>query len=315
MLLFTSHTIALLCLLILFTTLGCSPNRHISNSAGNNLVQGSPFYHPLSDRRPFIKCEHKDRSQSVWLIDSGATESILYQEKGHLNPHAQTSKPSLKHNVHGMFKSAGATNLYKFRYSSVNIPPITGFILPKNRNLSRHKINGILGLRFLTQNKVILNFPDKLLTWNKAPTKKRSSHYIKLEKHQGSGHSMINCKVNGHTLRFIIDTGASQSLINYKSARDANIGFRSTTQTLSGAMSSASNVAKSKTLTLSINTNKNTLHLRERFLITNLSAMLTQLSPYQTQLSVDGILGYDILSSNFQAIDFGRNTLLVSPPN
>ncbi|MBT8044088.1 MAG: hypothetical protein KJO79_03975, partial [Verrucomicrobiae bacterium] len=78
---------------------------------------------------------------------------------------------------------------------------------------------------------------------------------------------------------------------------------------------SSSKVARSHPVQLNITTNRSNLPLRTRLLVVNLSTLRAKLaSRGDHQPQIDGILGYDILHSNFQAIDFGNRTLVINAP-
>ncbi len=120
-----------------------------------------------------------------------------------------------------------------------------------------------------------------------------------------SNHIIIECKVNLIMSRLIIDTGASNSCINYLSAKKLNINFKKYNENASSATSIITDIFHSKNNILEISDYKNQ----------NFEVVLFDMSQINNLLedkgikSVDGIIGGDILKKLRAKINYKKNIL------
>lgn len=310
---FTSNNITALTSVLFVSFLpGCSPTKRAYEPISVRSAKGHRIHYPASNRRPYIKSIQTKTQEGTWLIDSGATESVIHLNKNSPLKYTRSDYPIRNYNLYGMFKSK-TVSLSGFRVSSLNLPDITGLILPEKRFYKANNANGILGLSFLRENKSILYMPSKFLGWGNTTPHTKKFQAIKLSVRPGSGHLLLNCKINKQPLCFIIDTGASRSLIDYRSAKRAALSLKHTNKKISGIWGRPSKASKTAITSIHINSEQNIPPLTERFFVTDLSQIIGDLTSSGIAEPVDGIIGYEILSSNFHAIDFGRNLLLYEP--
>ena len=106
-----------------------------------------------------------------------------------------------------------------------------------------------------------------------------------------SNHIIIFCKVNSVRGRFIIDSGASNSCINYYSKEKFNLKFKKSNEKASSATDQITNIFYSKNNTLEIaKMKKNNLD----FIIFDMSHINNALNEKDIK-KVDGIIGGEIL--------------------
>ena len=107
--------------------------------------------------------------------------------------------------------------------------------------------------------------------------------------------------------RLIIDTGASNSCINYLSAKKLNINFERYNENASSATNIITDIFHSKNNTLEISDYKNL----------NFEVVLFDMSHINNVLedkgirSVDGIIGGDILKKLRAKINYKKNILIL----
>lgn len=280
----------------------------IPPSNGNH---SSRIIYKATDHRPYIITKHHEQQSLRWLIDSGASESIIFSST---RPSTDSGilindSPATSH-IHGLFGSKNIP-LKPFRLKPYNTPIISGFILPLNANDHDQKADGIIGVSTLTKNHASLDIKHKYLIWNNHVHLENKSHLIKLTRHPKTGHLILSTRYNSitsPTLHFIIDTGASHSVITYQTARKLNIDFKATSQRLSGVYNSQGGVSLIKKSTLIINEQKH-IHIRN-MLVANLPSIQQKLNHEKTK-PIAGILGYPFLKKHFTSIHFGHDYLIL----
>jgi hypothetical protein len=118
-------------------------------------------------------------------------------------------------------------------------------------------------------------------------------------------HIVIECKVNGIKSRLIVDTGASNSCINYFSASKFNIAFKKSNEKASSATDQIIDTFFSKNNILQI----------DDFRKANFEIILFDMSYINNSLrekeieEVDGILGGDILNEFDAKINYEKKLL------
>ena len=120
-----------------------------------------------------------------------------------------------------------------------------------------------------------------------------------------TNHLIIECKLNLINGKFIIDTGASNSCINYLSAKKFNINFKKTNEKASSATDQIKEIFYSKNNLLEIDDFK-----KDNFeiLLFDMSHINNSLNEKEIK-AVDGIIGGDILNEFKAIIDYNNKTL------
>ena len=120
-----------------------------------------------------------------------------------------------------------------------------------------------------------------------------------------SNHIIIECIVNNICGKFIVDTGASNSCINYLSAPKFNVESRKSNETASSATNKIIDTYYSKDNTLKIgNFQKNDFDL-VLFDMTFINNSLKE----KGMPEVDGIIGGDILNQYNACIDYKKEEI------
>lgn len=120
-----------------------------------------------------------------------------------------------------------------------------------------------------------------------------------------SNHVLIECKVNSINGKFIIDTGASNSCINYLFAKKFNINFKKAKENASSATDKINETFYSKNNILEIGDLKKT-----DFEIILFDMSFINKSFIEKNISeVDGILGGDILKEFNASINYKKNEI------
>ena len=120
-----------------------------------------------------------------------------------------------------------------------------------------------------------------------------------------SNHIIILCKVNSIMSRFIIDTGASNSCINYLSKEKFNLNFKKSDEKAYSATDKITNIFYSKNNILEIS------HFKKN----NFDVILFDMSNINNTLKekeiqeVDGIIGGEILKEHKAFIDYEKKIL------
>ena len=120
-----------------------------------------------------------------------------------------------------------------------------------------------------------------------------------------SNHILINCKINNTKARLLIDTGASNSCINYFSAEKFTLNFKKSNEKASSATNDIKDTFYSKNNILEIN----------NFKINNFKIVLFDMTYINNSLKqkgieeVDGILGGDILNDYNSKINYKKRTI------
>ena len=132
--------------------------------------------------------------------------------------------------------------------------------------------------------------------------KKLSTISFKLTK---SNHIQIECEVNYITGKFLIDTGASNSCINYLSSTKFNVKFKKSNETASSATSEISETYYSEDNTLKIGDfQKNDFDL----VLFDMSFINNSLEKKGVS-AVDGIIGSDILNELNASINYKKKVI------
>ena len=115
----------------------------------------------------------------------------------------------------------------------------------------------------------------------------------------------MNCKLNGTKAKFIVDTGASSSCINYLSASKFNIKFKKSNETASSATNEISETYYSKNNKLKIG----------GFQKNNFDLLLFDMTFINNSLKendipeIDGIIGNDFLNQYGACIDYKKEEI------
>ena len=122
-----------------------------------------------------------------------------------------------------------------------------------------------------------------------------------------SNHILIECKINYVSGIFIVDTGASNSCINYLSASKFNVEFKKSNETASSATNEINETYYSKNNKLKIGD----------FKINDFDLVLFDMSFINNSLKekgvsdVDGIIGSDILNELNACINYKNKEILL----
>ena len=120
-----------------------------------------------------------------------------------------------------------------------------------------------------------------------------------------SNHILIECKVNYISGIFIVDTGASNSCINYLSASKFNIEFKASNEKASSATEEINEIFTSKKNVLSIGGfQKNDFNL-VLFDMTFINNSLKE----KGVSDVDGIIGSDILNELNACVNYKKKEI------
>jgi len=123
-----------------------------------------------------------------------------------------------------------------------------------------------------------------------------------------SNHIIIECKLNNVESRFLLDTGASNSCVNYLSTEKFKISLKKSDEKASSATDNIDEIFYSKNNTLQIS------HLKK----TNFDIILFDMNHINNSLKekkikrVDGIIGGDILTEYNAFIDYEKKILTLN---
>ena len=120
-----------------------------------------------------------------------------------------------------------------------------------------------------------------------------------------SNHIVIKCKVNSINSRLLVDTGASNSCIDYLSVKKFNIKFKKYDEKASSATDSIKEVFYSNNNTLEIEDLKKNNFEFILFDMTHINNSLRE----KEILNVDGIIGSDILKELNATINYKQKTI------
>jgi len=241
-----------------------------------------------------------------WLVDSGASQSVVVGSRATLQSRGIEIGDSHHGNVHGMFHSQ-RSSVPSFRYHAPPTPEIRGYVLGHTSFPRLLKTEGIIGVNTLTQNRAIMLLSEKQLLWHRQGVGNAGGTRIKINRHPTTGLFVLHCRINEHPATLLVDTGASRSILAYSNARRFKLALKQTTLSLHGIQRSQHSVFRIKKLTL-MTSRGVPIHSGE-FLATDLSSIRKRLAA-EGNLRIDGILGYDWLSRNLSAIDFGNGFLI-----
>lgn len=187
-------------------------------------------------------------------------------------------------------------------------PQIKGYILSDStRRQSKNKCDGVLGLNFLIENRAILYLSEKYLSWKSPSIISFDHNVIPLKSHPSTGHLLLSCYVNNHPACFIIDSGASRSIIDMRAAIGMGLQLRATRSQLTGVNRSSSHVYRASNVIIQVH--KSTKSIKAPLLVTDLSSLVRQVLEKSNEFPIVGILGYDLLSKHISIIDFSKQEL------
>lgn len=120
-----------------------------------------------------------------------------------------------------------------------------------------------------------------------------------------SNHILIDCEVNLVLGKFLVDTGASNSCVNYNSASKFNIDFEISNDQVSSATNKISETYHSENNTLKIGD----------FQKSEIDLMLFDMTFINNSLKekglkeVDGIIGSDVLNQLYACINYKKREI------
>ena len=122
-----------------------------------------------------------------------------------------------------------------------------------------------------------------------------------------TNHIHIECKINNKKGNFIVDTGASNSCINYLSASKFNIELKKSNELASSATNKISETYYSENNTLTIgNFQKKNLD----FILFDMTFINNSLEEKGVS-QIDGILGSDILNELKACINYKKKEIIL----
>ena len=120
-----------------------------------------------------------------------------------------------------------------------------------------------------------------------------------------SNHIIIKCKINSINSSLLVDTGASNSCINYSSANKFKINFKKCNENASSATNTIKEIFYSNNNILEIEDLKKNNFKVILFDMTHINNSLTE----KGISTVDGIIGSDILKELNAIIDYKKKTI------
>ena len=298
--------IFILVTLLLFPFCSCATKRDSHTREANTKLRipnSTKVTRSRTDYRPIATTQHQHNVQLKWLIDSGASETILFLDRVKNNPDVLLG-PSQHYRIHGISGSKNKS-LQSFSLPSNSMPTISGIAISSKNTAPHHHVNGILGINFLSKHQAILLISDKMLIWgNRA--KSVDAQSIKLTIHPKTKHLILTAYYNAQPLYFIVDTGAKRSLLSLHSAKRLGLHYTSTPESVSGFNGNLLNTSRINKLSLDIPHSKSVK--LNNVLVVEFRNMQSQLPSLRSH-SIDGLIGYDFLKKNCTSIDFGAHSL------
>lgn len=129
---------------------------------------------------------------------------------------------------------------------------------------------------------------------------------ISIEK-ETTEHLILYAKINGLKRRFILDTGATNSIIDKNQKENLNINSSSSEIAVTGAGKSNIPMEMAKDIKLEIS---NVLFDKKEFIIMNLDHINNAIRNYGGK-PIDGIIGSDILSESSAIIDYSELNIYI----
>lgn len=126
-------------------------------------------------------------------------------------------------------------------------------------------------------------------------------------KFSSSNHIIINIKINGIKGNFIVDSGASNSCVNYQAAKKFKLIFKKTKSKAYSAISNINEIFYSKQNTLKIG----------KFIKKNFEFILFDMHYINININdkkigkIDGIIGNDILKEYKAIINYEEKKLIL----
>ena len=127
----------------------------------------------------------------------------------------------------------------------------------------------------------------------------------------GVGHFELSGKFNGKPARFILDTGASQTVLDKERAQGFDLAYETETQTAGGLGTASFETSISKNNTLEI----------DKLSLNDITVAALDLSHVNKALisqdaePVDGVLGADVLSRTNAIINYGLEVVYCEVPS
>jgi len=207
---------------------------------------------------------------------------------------------------------AEKTKVTYFQYLTKNQLSFYGFSLSGTNTKAIQESAGIIGINTLKKNRAILSLADDSLHWHTRNNSRFQyfSNKIKFTPHPNANLYLINASVKGHSMHFLVDSGATRSILSTTSATLLRTELRRSSATITGVHNKSRSANITGTLQMYL---KNTIRpvtkpIPIRFFVTNLDQFSEKLDT-DKGIKINGILGYDFLKQNFKSIDFHTETI------
>jgi len=243
------------------------------------------------DGRPYCSIISLSGRSSQWMIDSGASHSVIFENSSVLTDTSMSSSTSFQKNIHGVFGEQ-VTSMKYFKLNTQNNINLEGFAFPSKKTKAIHQSSGIIGLETLRNNHAHLYFMSDTLTWNTPPMK--SAHILPLIEHPESRLFFLRTYIAGTTMHFLVDTGASRSILSMKTAKQIGIKASPSRAKVTGVhnQSQAANITPPLQLRFGISQNR----ITSRLFVTDLGHFKKNLQVGEA-FEIHGIIGYDLLEA------------------
>jgi predicted aspartyl protease len=251
------------------------------------------------------------------VIDTGAPTTLFYRQS--LKAFGLT-EAATKERVEGAFGSGrelfGLTRLPSLAIgncSLVNVPSVVASDRSSGLYRRYGSADGLFGLREMAKYGAILDLGHRLIYLNPAGRSKTVSPnvnglltaagYTPIQLTISKGHLHVPGAINGAQCTFVVDTGASLTVLDRPLARAAKIGGYRTLIAAEGLGKSGGEISAAKFPSMRVGT----------FEIKNASAVIVDLNPNmveQVQGSQGmGLLGAEYLAKNSAIFDFNSGQL------
>ncbi|MFK7910252.1 MAG: hypothetical protein AB8F34_06575 [Akkermansiaceae bacterium] len=246
-----------------------------------------------------------------WLIDSGATKTLLKEKLSRKMPRLRITGKAARHEVHGL-NASRKLNILPFIWKASGTPNISGYLIREHAAIGLLGYDGVIGLNTLVSSHAVMYPMSNRLRWNLNAGAYPSKRSVRLERHPNSGHLLARCRWQGESLLFLIDTGAARSLFSYESAQMKGVPVgKQTHLRVFGAHASKAAAFKMPPLLMSLGSEQGEVKRTATLIATDLRTVNRALSP-SGDLKIDGILGYDFISRQCEFIDFGGRVMILA---
>jgi hypothetical protein len=269
---------------------------------------GNPKYEiidmEVTDNLPFVNLQVEEQ-KAKFMLDTGARNQVLVLDKDILAK-LTTIKPfrakGKSRDITGKSYIAKRYILPKFNIRGISFLQLR-IVEDTDWGLSTGKTtipkDGVIGLELFLNKGIIIDYPQNKLTIidRKMPIEYDTDNWLELKfKVDREGVSIYTSIDNGEIKRFILDTGATLSIIKPKSIGDNIIKYDCN---ISLSKDGKCSYIKPKNVKL------NNLNIKE------LSLYLYDFPP---EFEADGILGYDFLVDKVIYIDFDKRVTKIKLP-